>query len=75
MKYYKYMRTKNYAHIYNITIDKFLTHKPPCKKCLVRAMCMYDTECMTNNLKTKLVIKDCKSLNQFMKRKKCFKKL
>jgi hypothetical protein len=70
------MRTKKYAHIYNITIDEFLTHIPPCKECLIQPMCMFMGDYFDKNeLSPKLFIKACEGLDKFMKGKKCFRKL
>jgi len=74
MKHYIYLRTLSYTHIYNMTIDKFLTHIPPCKECLIQPMCMFVSDYIDiNKTKTKLIVKACKGLDKFMKRKKCFK--
>ena len=75
MIYYYYVKSDNCSYIYDITIDEFLTHIPPCKECLIQPMCMYVTKCMTDKIKPKVVIKTCKELDKFMKGKKCFKNL
>jgi len=74
MKYYIYLRTLSYTHIYYTTIDEFLTHIPPCKGCLIQPMCMFmGVYIDENGTKPKLHVKACKDLDEFMKRKKCFK--
>lgn len=76
MKYYKYLRTMDYAHIYNTTIDEFLTHNPPCKGCLIQPMCMHvDDYIDKSKTKPKLFVKACKDLDDYMRNKKCFKNL
>ena len=74
MKYYIYLRTLSYTHIYDMTIDELLTHIPPCKECLIQPMCMFVGDYIDKSkTKTKLIVKACKDLDEFMKRKKCFK--
>lgn len=74
MKYYKYLRTAKYSHIYDITLNEFLTHNPPCKECLIQPMCMFMGNYFDRKgIKPKLFVKACKKLDKFMERKKCFK--
>jgi hypothetical protein len=76
MKYYEYLRTMNYAHIYNINTNEFLTHVPPCQTCLIQTMCLdIGSYIDKGKTKSKLFIKACKDLDKFMEGKKCFKKL
>lgn len=76
MKHYYYIINTKYAHIYDMTIDELLKHNPPCKGCLIQPMCMYVTKCMpNNNVHSKIIVKVCKKLDEFMKGKNYFEKL
>ena len=72
IKHYYYIQEDNYSYIYDLTIDEFLTHNPPCKGCLVQPTCIIMHISQLLGYSPKLVVKVCKELSEFMKGKKCF---
>ena len=79
IKPYFYIRTLYYAHIYDIIIDKFIELNPPCKECLVQNMCIFAAEYIEakneveDKIASKIFVKACKKLDEFMKKEKWFK--
>ena len=69
-----YIKFNNYIGILNITISQFMDYNPPCKKCLVKTICM---KISCNNLGRvfqylELKVKHCDKLIDFITYNKNF---
>lgn len=54
-----------YINLYAGTIDEFMKHNPPCKKCLVQPTCILSND-------TYIKIKTCNKIEKFMANNKYF---
>lgn len=58
---------KNRILLHRRSIEEFMTYNPPCKECLVRSICLSDTDTGLYKTGYKLVINNgCKKVFDFL---------